>query len=162
MSERSLKSASRGQRPESSVQRPESSVHRPQSIVQCPESIVQSPESSVQRPASRVQRPESVIQSPASRVQRPEPSVQSPVSRVQRRESSVQLLRPESRNSGMSFLSCFKKSEAAVSTCSSKEVFLKISQYSGENICIGDSFYQSCRPATLLQTLKNFQEELFS
>ena len=52
--------------------------------------------SRVQSPASRVQRLESSVQSPASRVQ-------SPASRVQRPESSVQLLRPESRNSGMPF-----------------------------------------------------------
>ena len=36
--------------------------------------------------------------------------------------------------------SCFKKSEAAVSRCFSKEVFLKIPQYSEENICVGVSF----------------------
>ena len=47
-------------------------------------SRVQRPESSVQRPGSNVQIPESSIQSPASRVQRPGSSVQSPVSRVQR------------------------------------------------------------------------------
>ena len=56
---------------------------------------------SVQCSASRVQGPASSVQSPASSVQRPECSVQSPASRVQRPEPSVQLLRPESRNSGM-------------------------------------------------------------
>ena len=50
--------------------------------------------STVLRSASRVQRP-------GFRVQRPGSNVQSPTSRVQRPESSVQLLRPESRNSGM-------------------------------------------------------------
>ena len=53
------------------------------------------------RETSRVQRPESSAQSPASRAQRPESRVQSPASRVQRPETSIQLLRPESRNSGM-------------------------------------------------------------
>ena len=49
----------------------------------------------------RTQRPKCSIQRPASSVQCPEFSVQGPASRIQRPESSVQLLRPESRNSGM-------------------------------------------------------------
>ena len=57
--------------------------------------------SGVQRREFSIQGSESSVQSPASRVQRPEPSVESPASRVQRPESNVQLLRPESRNSGM-------------------------------------------------------------
>ena len=50
---------------------------------------------------SRVQRLESSVQSPASRVQRPESNVQGPESSVQSPEPRVQLLRLESRNSGM-------------------------------------------------------------
>ena len=45
------------------------------------------------------------VLSPASRVQRPASKVQSPEPRVQHPESSVQLLRWESRNSGMPFSS---------------------------------------------------------
>ena len=60
-------------------------------------SSVQSSSSKVHRPGSRFQRPESSVQSPSSRVQCPESSVQNPAPRVQH-------LRPESRNSGMSFL----------------------------------------------------------
>ena len=89
------------QRRESSALSSSSSIQSSVSIVQLSEFSVQSSESSVQIPASRVQRPESNVQSPASRVQRPESSVQSPVSRVQRPKPSVQLLRPESRNSGI-------------------------------------------------------------
>ena len=59
-------------------------------------SSVQRSESNVQSAGSRVQCRESSVQSPASRVQ-------VPVSRMQRPESSVQLLRPESRNSGIPF-----------------------------------------------------------
>ena len=50
--------------------------------------------STVQHSASRAHELEPSVHSPASRVQRPEFRVQHP-------ESSVQLLRPESRNSGM-------------------------------------------------------------
>ena len=78
-----------------------SSAQSPTFSVKSPESSAQSPASSVQSPTSRVQCPASSVQSPASRVQRPESSVQSPASRVQRPKSSVQLLRPESRNSGI-------------------------------------------------------------
>ena len=60
-----------------------------------------------QNPVSRIQRPESSVQDPAFRVKRPESSIQSPASRVQCPESSVQRLRPEPRNSGMSFNSLF-------------------------------------------------------
>ena len=39
--------------------------------------------------------------------------------------------------------------EAAVRRCSSKQVFLKISQYSQENTCVGVSFEYNCRPPAL-------------
>ena len=94
----------------SRVQRSASIVQGAASRVQRPASRIQSPASRVQNVASRVQCSESRVQSSASRVQRAESSVQSlacrvqlPASRAQRSESSVQLLRPESRNSGMSF-----------------------------------------------------------
>ena len=57
--------------------------------------------STAHSPTSTVKSPASRVQSPASRAQRPESSVQSPAFRVQRPVSNVQLLRPESRNSGM-------------------------------------------------------------
>ena len=41
--------------------------------------------------------------------------------------------------------------EVAVHRCSLKQVFLKILQYSQENICAGVSFWYSCRPETLLK-----------
>ena len=63
------------------------------------------------REMSRVQRPEFSVQSPESRFQRPESRAHSPESRVQRPDSSVQLLRPESRNSGMPFLVHQKRPE---------------------------------------------------
>ena len=89
------------QSPASNAQSPQSSFQHPQSIVQNPASRVQHPASGVQRPASGVQRPAFRVQSRASRVQRPGSRIQSLASRVQPPESSVQLLRIESRNSGM-------------------------------------------------------------
>ena len=53
------------------------------------------------RETSRVQRSESSVQSPESSVQSPESRVQRSESSVQRPTFSVQLLRAESRNSGM-------------------------------------------------------------
>ena len=38
-------------------------------------------------------------------------------------------------------VAALKKSAAAVSRCSSKLMFLKILEYSEENICVGVSFY---------------------
>ena len=78
-----------------------SQQHCPWATVQSPESRVQRLESSAQSPEPSVQSPASRVQSPASRAQNPESSIQSPPPRVQRPESSVQLLRQESRNSGM-------------------------------------------------------------
>ena len=60
--------------------------------------------SGVQRRQFNVQGSGSSVQSPASSLQSPESSVESPAFRVQRSESNFQLLRPESRNSGMPFL----------------------------------------------------------
>ena len=64
--------------------------------------------------------------------------------------------------------------KAAVRRCSSEKVFLKISQYSQENNCVGVSFLimlQAFRPATLLKRdsnigvflriLRTFKEQLF-
>ena len=85
-----------------------STFQHPEPRVHFPESTVQGPEPSIQDVVSRVPRPESSVQSPASRVQRPESSIQSPASRVQHSKSSVQLLRIESRTSGMLFFCIFR------------------------------------------------------
>ena len=74
------------------------------SSAQSPTSSVKSPESITLSPAFSVQSSVSIVQLPEFSVQGSESNVQSPTSRVQRPESSVQLLRPESRNSGMPFL----------------------------------------------------------
>ena len=59
----------------------------------------------------------------------------------------------------LSFMNTF--SEAAVRRCSSKYVFLKVSQISQENTIIGVSFYKTCRLKVCNFVQKRLQQRYF-
>ena len=59
-------------------------------------------------------------------------------------------------------IASFKVSKAATGGVLLKMVFLKISQYSLENICVGISFYYSCEPSVLQLYLKRIQTQVIS
>ena len=99
-----------------------------------PESSVQSPESRVQAGFS-IQRSESSAHGPASRVQSLASRVQCPEYSVQRPESMVQLLRPESRNSGM------PEQLPCIWVSSIKRIMLSACYYSTPIVITCDIFY---------------------